>query len=120
MTIQFTLEDANGAVKAQGTLTAGLNSWIIGRDRCDIDLKDATAAPHHALLMLSRSGDLVVRDLACRSDVFVNGVPVLASPVRSGDKVRVGTALLRFTMEGSPARRTPPPLPKKMALRVAA
>lgn len=119
MTIQFTLEDANGAVKAQGTLTAGLKSWIIGRERCDIDLKDASAAPHHALLMLSKSGDLVVRDLACRADVFVNDVPVLSSPLRPGDEVRVGTALLRFTVEGSAARRMPPPLPK-FPLRVAA
>jgi serine/threonine-protein kinase len=63
----------------------------------DLPLRDEAASRHHAALTLGSAG-LLVTDLASKNGVLVNGArvaPDVATPLREGDVVVVGTHHLR-------------------------
>lgn len=68
---------------------------VIGRSsRCDVRLRDPTVSRRHARLIF-RDGRWVFQDLASTNGSVLNGRRVGRCEVRPGDRLRLGTALLR-------------------------
>lgn len=77
---------------------------IVGRSRdCDIVLGDANVSRHHAELRPDDRGGWTVADLGSTNGVRVNGRsaggPDTPTPVRSGDRIDLGTVDMTFETE---------------------
>jgi hypothetical protein len=74
---------------------------IVGRSRdCDIVLGDANVSRKHAELRPDGHGGWTVADLGSTNGVRVNGQPAHGpTPVRSGDRIDLGTVDMRFETE---------------------
>ena len=87
---------------------------IIGRHSTnDIPLPDRTVSKRHAVIGRVR-GQAVVKDLGSRNGTFVNGQKVEKAILACGDRIKVGSVMLRFFQEdetatGKDAENTPPP-----------
>jgi pSer/pThr/pTyr-binding forkhead associated (FHA) protein len=67
---------------------------VIGRiQRVPVSLPDPSVSREHARLFL-RDGILHLADLNSSNGTFVNGKKVTSSPLRPGDEIRVGAAVL--------------------------
>ena len=72
---------------------------IIGRHSSnDIPLPDRTVSKRHAVLGRVR-GQAVVKDLGSRNGTFVNGEKVEKAILSCGDRLKVGSVMLRFFQE---------------------
>jgi len=77
---------------------------IIGRSReCDVVLGDPNISRQHAELRPDGAGGWTVADLGSTNGVRINGRPVagphVPTPVRSGDRIDLGTVDMRFETE---------------------
>lgn len=74
-----------------------LGATLIGRDAdCHVTLDDPLVSRRHARILVG-SDRTVVEDLGSRNGVFVNGLGVRgATPLRDGDRLRIGTQQLVF------------------------
>ena len=76
---------------------------IIGRHSTnDIPLPDRTVSKRHAVLGRVR-GRAVVKDLGSRNGTFVNGEKVEKAILSCGDRLKVGSVMLRFFQEDETA-----------------
>ena len=76
---------------------------IIGRHSTnDIPLPDRTVSKRHAVLGRVR-GQVVVKDLGSRNGTFVNGEKVEKAILSCGDRLKVGSVMLRFFQEDETA-----------------
>ncbi|MGD8878263.1 MAG: FHA domain-containing protein, partial [Syntrophobacterales bacterium] len=76
---------------------------IIGRHSTnDIPLPDRTVSKRHAVLGRVR-GQAVVKDLGSRNGTFVNGEKVEKAILSCGDRIKVGSVMLRFFQEDESA-----------------
>ena len=76
---------------------------IIGRHSSnDIPLPDRTVSKRHAVLGRVR-GQVVVKDLGSRNGTFVNGEKVEKAILSCGDRLKVGSVMLRFFQEDETA-----------------
>jgi hypothetical protein len=57
---------------------------------CDITLEDEGVSPVHAEIRSTGDG-LSLKDLGSDTGTLLNGQPVVESPLRSGDEIRIGT-----------------------------
>jgi hypothetical protein len=72
---------------------------IIGRHSTnDIPLPDRTVSKRHAVIGRVR-GQAVVKDLGSRNGTFVNGQRVEKAILSCGDRLKVGSVMLRFFQE---------------------
>lgn len=72
---------------------------IIGRSPgAGIRIDDASVSSEHAALELDGEG-FGIRDLASTNHVFVNGAEVLSSPLKHGDRIRLGECELQYVVE---------------------
>jgi hypothetical protein len=72
---------------------------IIGRHSTnDIPLPDRTVSKRHAVIGRVR-GQAVVKDLGSRNGTFVNGQKVEKAILACGDRLKVGSVMLRFFQE---------------------
>jgi hypothetical protein len=72
---------------------------IIGRHSTnDIPLPDRTVSKRHAVIGRVR-GQSVVKDLGSRNGTFVNGQKVEKAILSCGDRLKVGSVMLRFFQE---------------------
>ena len=72
---------------------------IIGRHSTnDIPLPDRTVSKRHAVIGRVR-GQTVVKDLGSRNGIFVNGQKVEKAILSGGDRLTVGSVILRFFQE---------------------
>ena len=72
---------------------------IIGRHSTnDIPLPDRTVSKRHAVIGRVR-GQAVVKDLGSRNGTFVNGQKVEKAILSCGDRLKVGSVMLRFFQE---------------------
>ena len=72
---------------------------IIGRHSTnDIPLPDRTVSKRHAVIGRVR-GQAVVKDLGSRNGTFVNGQKVEKATLSCGDRLKVGSVMLRFFQE---------------------
>ena len=72
---------------------------IIGRHSTnDIPLPDRTVSKRHAVIGRVR-GQAVVKDLDSRNGTFVNGQKVAKEILSCGDRLKVGSVMLRFFQE---------------------
>jgi hypothetical protein len=78
---------------------------IIGRHSTnDIPLPDRTVSKRHAVIGRVR-GQAVVKDLGSRNGTFVNGQKVEKAILACGDRLKVGSVMLRFFQEDETPRR---------------
>lgn len=77
---------------------------IIGRHSTnDIPLPDRTVSKRHAVVGRVR-GQAVVKDLGSRNGTFVNGQKVEKAILSCGDRLKVGSVMLRFFQEDETPR----------------
>lgn len=75
-------------------LTEGI--MVVGRSRrCDVVLTDPNVSRQHAELRL-RNGVVAVRDLDSTNGTRVNGRTIREATVHAGDRIELGTSLLRL------------------------
>jgi pSer/pThr/pTyr-binding forkhead associated (FHA) protein len=93
---------------------------IIGRHSTnDIPLPDRTVSKRHAVIGRVR-GQAVVKDLGSRNGTFVNGQKVEKAILSGGDRLKVGSVMLRFFQEDETSREkdaestTTPPCVQKL------
>ena len=72
---------------------------VLGRDPgCDVVLNDSRCSRRHAVVE-EAAGGLVVRDTASANGVYLNGRRVDASPLETGDVVRLGDVQLKLVAQ---------------------
>lgn len=72
---------------------------VLGRDAaCDIPIDDPSTSRRHARLTPT-SGGFVVEDLGSKNGTLVNDVPCKNSPLKSGDRVLMGSVLAVYQEE---------------------
>ncbi len=82
---------------------------VIGRKSgCDILVQHAQASRAHALIA-TYLGQPSVFDLLSSNGLQINGQPTVFSPIRSGDRLQVGEAVLRVVIPDSIARHAATP-----------
>jgi hypothetical protein len=80
----------------EGSFELAQPVMILGRSkRCDIVLADPNVSRQHAEVRLD-NGDFVVTDLDSTNGLKVNGRPVKRAVLNDGDRLELGTAVLRF------------------------
>ncbi len=80
---------------------------VLGRSvKCDIRVSDSQASRMHCRIQRI-DGQWTIADTASRNGTFVNKERVTQATLRSGDLVRVGTALYEFQIEGEPVEDLP-------------
>jgi Protein of unknown function (DUF3662)/Inner membrane component of T3SS, cytoplasmic domain len=74
---------------------------LVGRSReCDVVLADANVSRRHAEVLPGAASTWTIADLGSTNGVLVNGRRVAgAEQLRSGDRIALGTAELRFELE---------------------
>ncbi len=80
----------------------GIGTYTIGRKECDIVLRDDKISRKHASVVIARSDQYAVNDLASKNGTFVNGVRLSRRNLQHNDLVRVGNTTLRFTVFDGP------------------
>jgi hypothetical protein len=77
-------------------------NMVVGRDpMCEISDDDSLLSRRHAEFVVG-GGDVLVRDLGSRNGVYVNGLKVTETPLRSNDLVRIGHLELRYFEDATP------------------
>ena len=75
---------------------------IIGRgEACDFRPKSPKVSRKHAVIFLSTSGEVLLRDLGSENGTWVNDVRIEETRVlKAGDKVTLGPVELTWIVEG--------------------
>jgi len=74
-------------------------SIVLGRDSTtDFLIPDKSVSRRHARVSHPISGRLLIEDLGSSNGTWINGYTILRSPLRPGDQLQVGNALLRFDL----------------------
>lgn len=94
------------------------NHCLIGRKDCDVVLSDPNCSRNHALLYLSRAGELQVRDLQSTNGTYLNQHRVGESTLRVGDEIRIGGATLLLVDFKNEVSSPPPVDPAQRAREV--
>lgn len=75
------------------------NHLILGRSSTsDVVLDDINASRSHAELRLEPQGTWVITDLGSTNGTLVNGQPITAHPLKSGDRISIGMTDFIFTL----------------------
>lgn len=77
---------------------------VVGRDpeRADLVLFDPSVSGKHALLVVDADEERYgIVDLGSRNGTYVNGSPVESGGLHEGDKIFLGTTVLKFTFHDS-------------------
>ena len=94
---------------------AGASEHVLGGDEVSIGraagstvvITDPRVSRHHARL-LRRQGDWWVEDLGARNPTLLNGAPVAKpQPLKPGDRLEIGDAVLQLVDDAAPARTAP-------------
>lgn len=71
----------------------------IGRDRSNHLIQDDEFISGRHARIERREGQFVLRDLRSRNGTYVNGARILEAVLRDGDRIRIGTAEFRFSLQ---------------------
>lgn len=75
----------------------------IGRESSnEIQLLDSEASRSHAEITTSENGNCTLEDLHSSNGTKINGVRISSRPLRSGDRIEIGSTVLIFTGAGQP------------------
>lgn len=92
----YRLKGASGAVINQSFVLG--ERTVIGRaDDCDLRLQQDGVAGRHAEIVASEGGGLTLRRLDPGADLLLNGQPVEATALSSGDEIRIANC--RFVLQ---------------------
>jgi len=70
---------------------------LAGRDlETGIPIRDSAVSRNHLALVVDGSGDCVLEDLGSTNGTFVNGERIERRRLRPGDRIQVGSTLLKF------------------------
>jgi hypothetical protein len=90
------LQILNGPRQWQTVQVAGPRFIIGRREGCHLVLKDGWISREHAVIVESRPGEFIVRDLESENGIFIGGARVTEAPLHTGDILRVGRTEMRF------------------------
>lgn len=80
---------------------------VLGRSvKCDIRVPDSQASRAHCRIQRI-DGQWKITDTGSRNGTFVNKERITQATLRSGDLIRIGTALYEFQIEGEPSEDLP-------------
>jgi two-component system cell cycle response regulator len=89
-----TLTFLNG-VEAGSVLGLEASETVLGRAAgATLSIDEPTISRHHARVIRTEDGRHVLEDLGSKNGTFVNGHTVTRVPLRAGDRVQLGPALL--------------------------
>jgi diguanylate cyclase (GGDEF)-like protein len=75
---------------------------IIGRvSDADIRFEGYGVSRHHAKVDIQPDGSIVITDLDSTNGTFCNGQKITTHTLQEGDKVQIGTTILKFTFQDS-------------------
>lgn len=77
---------------------------VLGRnpDQADLVLADPSVSGRHALLEVDPEGErYAIGDLGSRNGTWLNGARIERGPLREGDKIFVGSTVLKFSFHDS-------------------
>jgi pSer/pThr/pTyr-binding forkhead associated (FHA) protein len=114
--LRLSLRFLSGKNQGSEYVLADPSEIIVGRSgEADLILVEGMVSRAHARLEL-REGALVLHDMGSTNGTFVNGEKVTGSRrLREGDRVLIGTTILKVVFSESPLGTKPPP-PKSSAL----
>jgi len=92
----YRLKGASGAVINQ-SFTLGVRTVIGQADDCDLRLQQSGVAGRHAEIVAGEGGGLTLHRLDPGVDVLLNGQPVEAAALTSGDEIRIANC--RFVLQ---------------------
>lgn len=76
-----------------------LGRTIIGRVNCEVDLDDKKVARKHAVIEVSESREIVIKDISTKEGLFVNNRRVLTLKLKGGETIQVGDTTLQLFKE---------------------
>lgn len=95
----YRLKGTSGSVVNQSFPLSG--RLVIGRaDDCELRIDHESVAPHHAEILLTDQGDVLIRDLGSGKDTCVNGETVTEAALSGGDEVQLGNSRLMLQAPG--------------------
>ncbi len=94
--VQVTLEILEGADKG-AVRRFSQESVLIGRLNTDLVVRDSDVSRRHTIIEVFDASQVYLRDLNSTNGSFVNGRRVSSVRLRSGDQIRLGRCLLRFS-----------------------
>jgi hypothetical protein len=86
--------------KAPAVVTVTRSVTILGRGQgiADVEVGDESASRRHAYIVY-RNGRYTLNDMGSTNGTFCNGDLVGETPLRSGDRIQIGTAVMRFEVK---------------------
>jgi pSer/pThr/pTyr-binding forkhead associated (FHA) protein len=66
-----------------------------GADFADVEVDDESASRRHAYIVY-RDGKLILSDMGSTNGTILNGKIVGAAPLKDGDRIQIGTVVLRL------------------------
>jgi len=96
---EFHLEFMNGPRQARSVkLTKG--RVVIGRgEEADVSLDDQEVSRKHAMIEIHSRDQVYISDLASQNGVWLNGMRVRTTRLIHGDLLRLGSTVLKFTVQ---------------------
>ncbi|MFO0946701.1 MAG: GGDEF domain-containing protein [Planctomycetota bacterium] len=81
---------------SQGPLELPSTRFVIGRGlNCEMVLGDESASREHACIELREEG-FFIRDMRSTNGTFVNEVRITEEMLKDGDRIRIGSSILKF------------------------
>ena len=85
-----------GKDKGKSLLLQENGTFLIGRDlKTHLRLRDLQASRRHLKVQI-KLGEVLLEDLDSSNGTYVNGARIRSHKLQTGDKIQVGTAVLRF------------------------
>ncbi|MFE8600984.1 DUF4388 domain-containing protein [Archangium violaceum] len=74
---------------------------VIGRSsELDMVLVEDMVSRKHARIMVNGTGQISIEDLGSTNGTFVNGEKVKQAPLKEGDRILIGTSILKLILQG--------------------
>ena len=94
--VEVSLEILEGA--EQGSVRKfSQDSILIGRLNTDMVVRGSDVSRRHTIIEVFDASQIYLRDLNSTNGTFVNGRRVSSVRLRTGDQIRLGRCLLRFS-----------------------
>lgn len=95
----YKLKGSSGSVINQ-SFPIGESMLLGSSADCDVQISEPGIAPRHAEIRLLGNKQLELKDLGSDTGTLLNGEPVQATLLGSGDEIRIGTCRLMLQAPG--------------------
>jgi hypothetical protein len=111
--LRYSLRFLSGKSQGSEYVLADTMEVVVGRSgEVDLILVEGMVSRRHARFLM-RESELTVEDLGSTNGTFVNGVKIGERRLIEGDRVLIGTTILKVKFTQAPLGTRPPPPPAK-------